>query len=238
MITLLPEKKGTFLRASLCDSCNFSCEYCAKDMGMENHTSECVKAGLLSAEEYSRNPEKIAAHGFEIISFTGGEPVLCKDFADIAQAAGRLFRVVEITTNGSKLPEHMETIRKYVDVLKISVDAADDALRVKITRQNDAKDTLHIVEMCCRAGIAQIGLNFVYMKQNAEELPKLITFVKRLNRKYNCNIYQRSGFVLFQRKRCFLAGAVQQFEKTAALTVRDIVRRGRFGDAFAGIYAD
>lgn len=189
MITLLPEKKGTFLRASLCDSCNFSCEYCAKDMGMENHTSECVKAGLLSAEEYSRNPEKIAAHGFEIISFTGGEPVLCKDFADIAQAAGRLFRVVEITTNGSKLPEHMETIREYVDVLKISVDAADDALRVKITRQNDAKDTLQIVEMCCRAGIAQIGLNFVYMKQNAEELPKLITFVKRLNRKYNCNIY-------------------------------------------------
>ena len=43
--------------------------------------------------------------------------------------------------------------------------------------------------MCCRAGIAQIGLNFVYMKQNAEELPKLITFVKRLNRKYNRNIY-------------------------------------------------
>lgn len=189
MITLLPEKKGTFLRASLCDSCNFSCEYCAKDMGMENHTPECVKAGLLSAEEYSRNLEKIAAHGFEIISFTGGEPLLCKDFAGIAQAARRLFRVVEITTNGSKLPEHMETIRKYVDVLKISVDAVDDALRVKITRRDDAKDTLHIVEMCCRAGIVQIGLNFVYMKQNAEELPKLITFVKRLNRKYNCNIY-------------------------------------------------
>lgn len=189
MITLLPEKKGTFLRASLCDVCNFSCEYCAKDMGMENHTPRCIGAGLLSAEEYSRNLEKIAAHGFEIISFTGGEPLLCKDFADIAQTARQLFQVVEITTNGSKLPEYMETIRKYVDVLKISVDAVDDALRVKITRRDDAKDTLDIVEMCCRAGIVQIGLNFVYMKQNAEELPKLVAFVKRLNRKYNSNIY-------------------------------------------------
>lgn len=189
MITLLPEKKGTFLRASLCDACNFSCEYCAKDMGMENHTPKCVEAGLLSAEAYGRNLEKIAARGFEIISFTGGEPLLCRDFARVAQTAKRLFRVVEITTNGSKLPEHMETIRKYVDVLKISVDAVDDDLRVKITQQMDAKDTLHIVEACCKAGIAQIGLNFVYMKQNAEELPKLVTFVKKLNKEYNSNIF-------------------------------------------------
>lgn len=189
MITLLPEKKGTFLRASLCDSCNFSCEYCAKDMGMENHTPKCVEAGLLSAEAYGRNLERIAARGFEIISFTGGEPLLCRDFAHIAQTAKRLFRVVEITTNGSKLPEHMETIRKYVDVLKISVDAVDDELRVKITQQIDAKDTLRIVEACCKAGIAQIGLNFVYMKQNAEELPKLVAFVKKLNKEYNSNIF-------------------------------------------------
>ncbi|MBD5493389.1 MAG: radical SAM protein [Lachnospiraceae bacterium] len=189
MITLLPEKKGTFLRASLCDVCNFSCEYCAKDMGMENHTPKCIEAGLLSAEEYGRNLERIAARGFEIISFTGGEPLLCKDFALIAQTARQLFKVVEITTNGSKLPEHMETIRKYVDVLKISVDAVDDDLRVKITRRPEARDTLHIVEACCKAGIAQIGLNFVYMKQNEDELPKLIEFVKRLNKEYNGNIY-------------------------------------------------
>lgn len=189
MIKLLPEKKGTFLRASLCDICNFSCEYCAKDMGMENHTPKCIDANLLSTEAYVRNLEKIAAHGFEIISFTGGEPLLCKDFAKIAQSAKRLFQVVEITTNGSKLPEHMETIRKYVDVLKISVDAVDDDLRVKITRQTNAKNTLYIVETCCKAGIAQIGLNFVYMRQNAEELPRLVTFVKELNTKYNTDIY-------------------------------------------------
>ena len=53
----------------------------------------------------------------------------------------------------------------------------------------------------------QIRLKFVSMKQNAEELPKLIAFVKRPNRKYNSNIYLRSEFVLFQRIRCFPAGA-------------------------------
>ncbi|MCM1552835.1 MAG: radical SAM protein [Butyrivibrio sp.] len=189
MIKLVPEKKGTFLRASLSDVCNFSCEYCAKDMGMENHTPKCMKADLLNADAYIRNLERIAAHGFEMISFTGGEPLLCKDFARIAEAARRLFGVVEITTNGSRLSEHMETLRKYVDVLKISVDAVDDDLRVKITRCADAKDTLQVVETCCKSNIAQIGLNFVYMRQNAEELPRLIAFVKELNRKYHADIY-------------------------------------------------
>ncbi len=189
MIKLLPDKKGTFLRASLSDACNFSCEYCAKDMGMENHTPKCMKADLLSADAYIRNLERIAAHGFEIISFTGGEPLLCRDFSRIAEAARQLFKVVEITTNGAKLSEHMETIQKYVDVLKISVDAVDDDLRVKIARHADAKDTLHVVETCCKADIAQIGLNFVYMKQNAEELPRLIAFVKELNQKYHTDIY-------------------------------------------------
>lgn len=189
MIKLSAEKKGTFVRASLCDVCNFSCEYCAKDMGMENHTPKCIEAELLSADAYIRNLERIAAHGFEIISFTGGEPLLCKDFERIAQAAKRLFKVVEITTNGSKLSEHLETVWQYIDVLKISVDAADENVRAKITRNVEAKDTLHVVEMCCKEGIARIGLNFVYMKQNAEELPKLVAFVKKLNEMYNSDIY-------------------------------------------------
>lgn len=65
----------------------------------------------------------------------------------------------------------------------------DDNLRVNITRHADAKDTLQVVEACCKANIAQIGLNFVYMKQNKEELPRLIAFVKELNQKYHTDIY-------------------------------------------------
>lgn len=84
-------------------------------------------------------------------------------------------------------------------------------------RVNKFPDGTLLLKEQIKAGIAQIGLNFVYMKQNADELsdelPKLIAFVKRLNKEYNSNIYQRSGFVLFQRKRHFLAGTVCQFER-------------------------
>lgn len=42
------------------------------------------------------------------------------------------------------------------------------------------------------------------MKQNAEELPKLITFVKRLNRKYNNNISAFWIFIIL--KKMMLSG--------------------------------
>lgn len=183
------ERKGTFLRASVCDVCNFSCEYCATDLGMENHTPKCLNAPLLSAEAYVENLKLLAGHGFEIISFTGGEPLLAKDIDQLLEAGRKIFKKVEITTNGSKVLEHLDLIKKNVDILKISIDAVDRDLRVNIAHNPDAADTLRVIEECCKAGMESVGLNFVYMKQNREELPALVEYVKGLNEKYQTDIY-------------------------------------------------
>ncbi|MDE7229441.1 MAG: hypothetical protein K2N56_03075, partial [Oscillospiraceae bacterium] len=76
-----------------------------------------------------------------------------------------------------------------VDVVKISADAFDKELAVKIAGNRLAANTVNTVEECCAAGIKTIGLNFVYMKQNAAELPKLINFASALKEKYRTNIY-------------------------------------------------
>lgn len=46
-----------------------------------------------------------------------------------------------------------------------------------------------MIEECCKAGISTVGLNFVYMKQNSKELPKLVDFASKLKEKYKTNIY-------------------------------------------------
>lgn len=76
MIELSKERQETFLRASLSDRCNYSCEYCAKDLGMENHTPNKIHAPILTADEYIDNLKGFAEHGFKTISFTGGEPFI------------------------------------------------------------------------------------------------------------------------------------------------------------------
>lgn len=189
MKRLIAEKQSIFLRASISDLCNFSCQYCPSDLGMENHTPTCLQAPVLRAEEYLRNLHWIAQHGFQNITFTGGEPLLCPYFADLAKACRSIFRMTEITTNGTQLIRHMDTVQQYIDVLKISMDAVTPELAAQIARNPAAARTPQIVEECCRAGVKTIGLNFVYMKQNAQELPKLIDFAAELKQKYGTEIY-------------------------------------------------
>jgi len=189
MINLLPEKQSIFLRASLADICNFSCQYCAYDLGMENHTPNCLHAPLLTAEKYIHNLHLLAEHGFQTISFTGGEPLLNPQFSQILDGSREIYKTVEITTNGSKLFDNIDAIIKYVDVLKISIDAIDPELRVSIARNPKAAETVRIIEECCMAGIKTIGLNFVYMKQNEEELPRLVDFAAKLKQRYKTDIY-------------------------------------------------
>jgi len=189
MTFLIPEKQNIFLRASVCSMCNFSCQYCPTDLGMENHTPACLKAPLLKTHEYVNNMKLLAQHGFKAVSFTGGEPLLNPEFPEILEECRKIFHTIEMTTNGSRLIENIEAVKKYVDVLKISIDAYDPDLCVKIAQNPQAAKTKYIIEKCCDAGIKNIGLNFVYMKQNKDELPKLVDFAGYLKRKYRAEIY-------------------------------------------------
>lgn len=189
MKILAPNRQGVFLRASISSVCNFNCRYCAADLGMENHTPHELGADQLTAEQYVKNLGLIARHGFKNVSFTGGEPLLNPEFEQIACGCRDIFKVVEITTNGSRISENLSALKKYVDVLKISADAFDKDLAVKIAGNKAAADTLNAIEDCCKSGIKIVGLNFVYMRQNSAELPKLIDFAAALKKKYSVEIY-------------------------------------------------
>lgn len=183
------ERQSVFLRASVSDVCNFSCQYCASDLGMENHTPAYLNAPLLTAEQYVRNLRLISCHGFKTVSFTGGEPLLNDSFRQIAKECREFFDVVEITTNGTRISENIDSLTKYVDAVKISLDALDEKLAVEIAGNRLAANTPNAVEECCKAGVKTIGLNFVYMKQNAAELPKIVDFAVGLKKKYRADIY-------------------------------------------------
>lgn len=189
MVSLSPEKQGTFIRASISNVCNFSCQYCATDLGMENHTPKCLQAPLLTGEEYIRNMKLLAQHGFKIISFTGGEPLLNPEFPQIVKGCRPLFETIEITTNGTKLLENIEVVKEYIDVLKISIDACDEELASRIAGNAKGKYTKSVIEACCKEGIKTIGLNFVYMRQNERELSGLADFAHDMKEKYGTNIY-------------------------------------------------
>lgn len=187
---LTPDKKDVAIRASVSAVCNFNCLYCAKDLGMENHTPIGTNEPFLTPDQYIENMRIISRHGFSVISFTGGEPLLNPDFPEILQGCRSLFQRIELTTNGTNLIKYLPLIEQFVDVLKISCDAYTEYARYEITQNSqETKYTLNIIEACCNYHISKIGINFVMMQRNKAEFWKLVEFVSKLNKTYGANIY-------------------------------------------------
>ena len=61
--------------------------------------------GHLPENEALKVVEKIAAAGFEKITFAGGEPLLCKWLPNLIRKAKQLGMTTMIVTNGSKLTD-------------------------------------------------------------------------------------------------------------------------------------
>lgn len=81
-------------------------------MGMENHTPTCLQAPLLNTEKYIRNMKWLAQHGFRIIFFTGGEPLLNPDFACLAEEMITTYNGLDMNLYGECDPD-WRILEKY-----------------------------------------------------------------------------------------------------------------------------
>jgi cyclic pyranopterin phosphate synthase len=110
------------LRVSVTDRCNFRCQYCMPAEGLP----WLDRAEVLSFEEIERLVTIMAQMGVETLRLTGGEPLVRRDFPELA---GRLKRVpglreVSITTNGFLLERDAEAlVAAGVDRFNVSVDS-------------------------------------------------------------------------------------------------------------------
>ena len=72
------QRRFTYLRLSLTESCNFRCNYCLPN------GSDCQnKANELSVDEIEQLVKGFALAGTRKVRLTGGEPTLRKDVCDI-----------------------------------------------------------------------------------------------------------------------------------------------------------
>lgn len=97
--------------------CNLRCAHCYNLDG-QLHENE------LSTEEVKRALEEMSAFGVESITFSGGEPLLRKDFLEIASHAGNLgFKSVSMATNGTLIDREIARQLKVANLnVQVSID--------------------------------------------------------------------------------------------------------------------
>ncbi len=106
--------------------CNLSCPHCYSQSGPTVRTALDVQTVLRVIGE-------AAALGYEVIAFSGGEPLMYEGLGEACAFAKSLGLTVTITTNGFFLDaRHLDPLAGFVDGLAISLDgdaAGHNAMR-------------------------------------------------------------------------------------------------------------
>ena len=112
--------------------------------------------------------------------FTGGEPLLRRDLADIvaATAALRPRPDISLTTNGIGLDRRAAALKAAgLDRINVSLDTLRPEVFRKLTRRDRLDDVLTGLAAAAAAGLTPVKVNAVLMRDlNDDEAPELLAY--------------------------------------------------------------
>jgi len=169
-----------YLRLSVTDVCNFSCNYCLPD-GYQGDGGR-VGAGFLRLDEIRHIAAAFAQAGTRKIRITGGEPSVRSDLPEIIAAVKQTpgIEKVVITTNGYKLPERIDSwVDAGLDGLNLSIDSLDPSIFQAITGHHRLQELLDGLDRAAELGLRSIKVNAVMMRAyNGNQIDQFLRWIK------------------------------------------------------------
>jgi len=156
--------------AELTHRCPLRCPYCSNPLELEKRSSE------LSTEEWKRLIDEAAALGVLHIYFSGGEPMLRRDIAElVAHASGAGLYTNMITSGVGFQPALLEAVAAAgLDHIQLSVQAVDAQTCDRVAGYAGASERKHAIA----AEIARLGLrltvNAVVHRENVQQIPAFV----------------------------------------------------------------
>ena len=193
-----------FVQYSLLNACNARCVYC---------NSPAREDTRLATQDHFRILGEWARLGTVRVKLLGGEPLLHPDIGPIVEEVRRLGMRAAMVTNGFKIPERMDVIRRLHELV-ISLDGgeeAHDAQRGKGTW----KRVMRGVEACAAEGI-DFFLSAVVTKGSVGEIDWLIATAERLGVSVNFQIPQFNEEMYGAGAKAWMPGPDE---------IRDVLRR-------------
>mgnify|MGYP001281549446 FL=1 len=163
------------LRISVTDRCNFRCQYCMPEEGMDWTPRE----ELLTFEEIERLASLLVNQfGIESIRLTGGEPTVRANLPKLIEKLSKLDVDLSLTTNGATLPLIAGGLYDAgLDRINISLDTLDRKRFESLTRRDNLKEVLHGIETAKSVGFDPVKINMVVMKGvNDDEVLDFVSY--------------------------------------------------------------
>jgi cyclic pyranopterin phosphate synthase len=177
MLTDAYGRVATDLRVSLTDRCNLRCAYCMPPEGLDWLPTPEVLTGDEIVRLITIGVETL---GIREVRFTGGEPLLRRDLADIIAATAALEPRADIslTTNGIGLDRRAAGLKAAgLDRINVSLDTLRPEVFRKLTRRDRLDDVLTGLAAAAAAGLTPVKVNAVLMRDlNDDEAPELLAY--------------------------------------------------------------
>ena len=155
--------------------CNLKCKHCyldaGGDFGHELSTSEALKV-----------VDQIADFGVTSLAFSGGEPLMRRDFFEVAKHAADSGLYVSVATNGTLLNrENVKVLKKIgVNYVEVSVDGVYPETHDDFRGINGAfNKTLDGITACVEEGMCTC-FAVTATKNNLKEVPPILEMARKV----------------------------------------------------------
>ncbi|WP_052302957.1 radical SAM protein [Archaeoglobus veneficus] len=159
------------------NACNLRCKHCyqnaSKPTPDELTTAEALKA-----------VDKMGDAGVAYVAMSGGEPLVRKDFFEVADRIRDNDMAFSLATNGTLLTR--ENVRKLVDLnclfIQISLDGANPETHDSFRGRKSFERTIQGIKNAVESGIT-VGIATTVTKHNLKEVFEIVDLAERLGAK-------------------------------------------------------
>lgn len=166
---------GAIFELTYC--CNLKCVHCLIPESYRNAEGE------LTTKEVFNVIDQLADAGTLDIAFTGGEPLVRKDFLAIAEYARKRNMALSLISNGTLIDENfVQTFKRlYFQNIAISVYGITPQTHESVTViPGSFHRTMNAVQILTANGL-KVNIKTTVMKQNLQELPKIFEWCQKKN---------------------------------------------------------
>ena len=170
-------REVTGVRVSLTDRCNFDCVYCHNEGLGDTRGPMDPQDDEMSTDDVVRFLEVAAEFDVDAVKFTGGEPMLRQDLAEIIERTPDQMEV-SLTTNGTFLPGRApDLVEAGLERVNVSQDALDPDDFAAVTKSGAYEKVLEGVDAALEAGLDPVKLNMVVFEHTAGYVPEMVDHV-------------------------------------------------------------
>ncbi|MBN1614424.1 MAG: 12,18-didecarboxysiroheme deacetylase [Deltaproteobacteria bacterium] len=154
--------------------CNLRCRHCyagARDVPFPGELTTAEGKALIT---------DLAAFGSPVILFSGGEPLMRPDLAELAQfAVGKGLRAV-VSTNGTLLSRELAKTFSHIGLsyIGVSLDGIEETHDRFRGVPGAYEQTMKGIRNCRDVGI-KVGVRFTMNRRNADEIPFMFDLIEK-----------------------------------------------------------